>query len=75
MIPNQNAIKNGKAHYSPETRISGPPDSSIHIVIKTVPSEIYKYDYRFRSVRDRVGKKGTSDNLSRFNSAGRVSGC
>lgn len=42
MIPNQNAIKNGKAHYSPETRISGPPDSSIHIVIKTVPSEISK---------------------------------
>ena len=43
--------------------------------VKTVLSEIYKYDYRFRSVRDRVGKMGTSDNVSRFNSVGRVSGC
>ena len=31
------------------------------VFIKTVPSEIYKYDYRFKTVRDRV-KEGTPGN-------------
>jgi hypothetical protein len=31
------------------------------VFTKTVPSEIYKYDYRFRNVRDRVGKEGAPD--------------
>ena len=29
--------------------------------MRTVSSEIYKYDYRFKNVRDRVDKKGTLD--------------